>query len=133
MASIRKQVEIDAPPDRVWDAIHDFGALHTRFVRGFVLDTRLDGDVRIVTFASGMVQREPLVTCDDDIRRLVYTAVDSPLGVTHYNAAVQVFPRGAAGATIEWVVDVLPNDLRDLLDGAMDQGAAAMKRTLEEG
>jgi hypothetical protein len=28
---------------------------------------------------------------------------------------------------------VLPSDLRDLLDGAMDQGAAAMKRTLEEG
>jgi hypothetical protein len=27
----------------------------------------------------------------------------------------------------------LPNDLPDLLDGAMDQGAAAMKRTLEEG
>jgi Polyketide cyclase / dehydrase and lipid transport len=86
-----------------------------------------------VTFASGMVQREPLVTRDDNIRRLVYTAVDSPLGVTHYNAAVQVFPRGEAGTTIEWVVDVLPNDLRDLLDGAMDQGAAAMKRTLEEG
>ncbi len=133
MASIRKQVEIDASPDQVWDAIRDFGALHTRFVRGFVLDTRLDGDARIVTFASGMVQREPLVSCDDDIRRLVYTAVDSPMGVTHYNAAVQVLPRGEAGTTIEWVVDVLPNDLRDLLDGAMDQGAAAMKRTLEEG
>jgi hypothetical protein len=27
-----------------------------------------------------MVQREPIVTCDDEERRLVYTALESPLG-----------------------------------------------------
>jgi hypothetical protein len=37
------------------DAMRDFGALHARLVPGFVLDTRLDGDVRIVTFAKERV------------------------------------------------------------------------------
>ena len=41
-------------------------------VPGFVLDARLDGDARIVTFANGTVARELLVDCDDARRRLVY-------------------------------------------------------------
>jgi hypothetical protein len=32
---------------------------------------------------------------------------------------------------VEWVVDVLPNGVRDFLDEVMDQGALAMKRALE--
>jgi hypothetical protein len=32
---------------------------------------------------------------------------------------------------MEWVVDVLPNEVRDFLDGAMDRGVVAIKRALE--
>jgi carbon monoxide dehydrogenase subunit G len=130
MASVRKQVHLSAPPERVWDAVRDFGALHERLVPGFVVDTRLEDGVRVVTLGSGTVQREPLVDRDDDLRRLVYTAVDSPLGATHYNASVQVFPDGD-GTRLEWVVDVLPDGLRGLLDRAMDAGAAAMRTALD--
>jgi hypothetical protein len=76
-----------------------------------VVDTRLDGNDRIVTFFSGAVQREPLVDLDDEARRLVYAAVDSPIGATHYNASVPVFADGEARSRIEWIVDVLPNEL----------------------
>ncbi|HEX7920516.1 MAG TPA: SRPBCC family protein, partial [Bradyrhizobium sp.] len=72
MASIHKDIPIDAPADHVWDALRDFGALHTRLVPGFVTDTKLDGDVRTVSFANGTVARETLVDCDDTRRRLVY-------------------------------------------------------------
>ena len=58
MASIHKDIAMDAPAHEVWDAVRDFGALHTRLVPGFVLDTKLDGDVRIVTFANGTVARD---------------------------------------------------------------------------
>lgn len=64
MASIRKNIQLQADPVDVWDAVRDFGALHTRLVPGFVADTQLDGETRLVTFASGAVQREPLVACD---------------------------------------------------------------------
>lgn len=131
MASIRREIEIAAGPDDVWDAVRDFGALHERLVRGFVVDTRMEGNDRIVTFAGGFEQREPLVSIDDESRRLVYSVVDSPLGATHYNASVQVFADGAAGSRVEWVVDVLPNELEPVLSEAMGHGAAAMKATLE--
>ncbi|HTA13762.1 MAG TPA: SRPBCC family protein, partial [Solirubrobacteraceae bacterium] len=71
MASIRKEITIDASPEEVWAAVRDWGALHERLVPGFVVDTRLDGDDRIVTFFDGTVLREALVDLDDDARRLV--------------------------------------------------------------
>ena len=43
------------------------------------------------------------------------------------------FADGKAGSRVEWILDVLPHALRDLIGGAMDQGAVAMKRTLEAG
>ena len=50
MACIRTQTNIDAAPEEVWDALRDWGAVHTRFAPGFVTDVRLEGNERIVTF-----------------------------------------------------------------------------------
>ena len=130
MGSITKQVHVDSAPDVVWDAVRDFGALHERLVRGFVVATELDGRDRIVTFGNGMVQREPLVALDDDQRRLVYSATGSLLGATHYNAAVQVAAGETGGSTISWVIDFLPDEIAPALDQAMERGADAMRATL---
>jgi carbon monoxide dehydrogenase subunit G len=131
MASIHKDIPIDAHPDDVWAAVRDFGALH-RLVPGFVRDVRLEGDARqetrIVTFANGMVAREVLVDCDDARRRLVYAVISER--VTHYSATVQVAADGAAGSRLSWIVDLLPHEMADYVDGQMDQAALAMQQAL---
>ena len=88
MASIHKEIIIDASPDDVWDALRDFGALHTRLVPGFVTDTKLDGDARIVTFANGTVAREILVDCDDS---------EAAAGLCHRQRTHQAAQRFGAG------------------------------------
>jgi carbon monoxide dehydrogenase subunit G len=128
MASIHKDIIIDAHPEHVWDALRDFGALHTRLVPGFVLDTKLDGDARIVTFANGTVAREILVDCDDARRRLVYAIVSERL--KQHSASVQVFADGDGRSRVAWVVDVLPNEIVPYMDAQMDQGALAMQKAL---
>src|ERR1700693_6257816 len=92
MASIHKDIPIDADPDEVWAAVRDFGAVHQRLAPGFVTDARLEGDARIVTFHNGTVVREILVDCDDERRRLVYAIVGER--VKHYSASVQVAADG---------------------------------------
>ena len=129
MASIHKEIPIDAHPDDVWAAVRDFGALHTRLVAGFVRDTRLEGDARIVTFANGMIVKELIVDLDDDARRLAWSAVGGRL--THHNASVQVFPHVDGGSRIVWIADLLPDDLKDAISAMIDQGGAAMKATLD--
>jgi Polyketide cyclase / dehydrase and lipid transport len=75
MASIRKDIPIEADPDHVWAAVRDVGAVHERLGPGFLTDSRLDGEARVVTFANGMVVRELIVNIDDQARRFVWAAV----------------------------------------------------------
>ena len=126
MASIHKDIPIEATAAEVWDAVRDFGALHTRLVPGFVTDCRLDGEARIVTFANGNVAREILVDCDDARRRLAYAIKSERM--TQHSASVQVVPEGTARCRIVWITDVLPHDLAPYIDSQMDQGALALQK-----
>jgi hypothetical protein len=128
MATIRTETAVDCPPARVWDALRDWGALHTRLVPGFVVDTRLDGEDRIVTFFNGAVVREVLVDLDDDARRLAWTIVDGPYD--HHNASAQVLADGD-GSRFVWIADVLPDAVAGPTREMMERGTAAVKATLE--
>jgi carbon monoxide dehydrogenase subunit G len=129
MGSIRRQIVTSAGPDAVWDAIRDIGALHTRLVPGFVIDTRLEPGARVVTFGNGMVVKEPIIDIDDRERRLVWGAIGGPL--THYNGSVQVFPEGQCQSRVVWTADFLPNEAAGQLRDMIEQGMAVMKATLD--
>jgi len=129
MASIHKEVLVDASPAQVWDAIRDVGAIHTRLAREFVVDTKLEGDSRIVTFASGLVARERIIDVDDRARRLAYSIVEGR--PTYHHASIQVRAESDGRSRVVWIADLLPDDLAGAVGGMMEQGCAAMKQTLE--
>jgi hypothetical protein len=131
MASIHKDIPIDAHPDDVWAAVRDFGAVHQRLAPGFVIDGHLDGDVRVLTFHNGMVARELLVDCDDARRRLVYAVISER--VKHYSASVQVAADGETRTRMTWIVDVLPNEIASYVAGQMDLSVLAMQKHLGRG
>jgi hypothetical protein len=128
MASIHKDIPINAPAHEVWDAVRDFGAVHTRLAPGFVLDTKLDGDARIVTFSNGTVVRELFVDCDEERRRLAY-AVRSER-VKQHSASIQILADGDARCRMIWITDVLPHDVAPYISSQMDLGAAAVQKAL---
>ena len=129
MASIRKEFDLSAPADQVWAAFKDVGAVHTRLARGFVTDCRMDGKDRIVTFVNGLVARELIVDIDERARRLVYSARSERL--QHHSASFTVSARGT-GAHVVWVADLLPDAMAQPFGAMMEQGVAAMRKTLEE-
>ena len=128
MASIHKDILIDASASDVWDAVRDFGALHTRLAPGFILDTKLDGDARIVTFSNGTVAREVLVDCDDDRRRLAYAVVSER--VKQHSASIQIIADGDHRCRMIWITDVLPHEIAPYISAQMDQGALAVQTAL---
>jgi len=129
MASIHKEILVDARPEKVWAALRDVGAVHERVVPGFVVDTRLEEGARIVTFANGMVARELIVDIDDEGRRLVWAVVGGRF--THHNASVQVFADGKGGSRLVWTADLLPNEIAVDIRAMIEQAAGVMKPTLE--
>jgi hypothetical protein len=128
MASIRREIDIDAAPDDVWAALRDWGSPHERLVPGFVVNTELDGDDRLVTFYNGVTVREVLVDLDDEERRLVWSVVDG--AYTHHNGAAQVFSDGNGGARFVWTADLLPDAAAPVTGEMMQRGIETVRDTL---
>jgi hypothetical protein len=129
VATIRSKLTTRAGADQVWSAVRDIGALHTRLVPGFVVDTRLEPGARVVTFINGVVLREPIVTLDDEARRLVWTAEGGR--ARHYNASLKVSALPGGLTSVVWTADFLPDDLHCCFSRAIEAGMAAMQRSLD--
>ena len=128
MASIYKEFHVEASPQSVWEAIKDFGAVHTRLAKGFVTDTTLAGDTRTVTFANGFIVQEQIVSVDDDLRRLVYRSVGGK--ASHHNAFFQVFGAPESKSRVLWVTDLLPDEMRGPIEQMVELGSSAIQKTL---
>lgn len=131
MASIRREIGLARDPANVWDAVRDIGAIHTRLAPGFVVDTRLEPGVRIVTFANGLVAREAIIDCDDETRRLAWAISNERL--SHYHASLQVFADGPDRTRLVWIADLQPDSMKERLAATIEAGLAAMKSHLESG
>jgi hypothetical protein len=129
MATLRRQIALDAGAAAVWSAVRDFGAVHTRVAPGFLTKLEIDKGDRIVTFFNGLVARERLVTRDDEQCRLVYAVVDGR--PSHYNAAIQVLPESDGRSRLVWTIDLLPDELAPTIGAMMDHAAGFMKKTLD--
>ncbi len=130
MATIYKEFSVNVPPDFVWQAIKDVGAVHIRLAQGFVVDTSLADGVRTVTFANGIVVREQIITISDDLRRLAYTSVEGR--ASHHNAYFQVFEDNNGRSRVLWVTDLLPESVRSSIAQMVELGSLAIRQTLEK-
>lgn len=127
---MRREVLLRAPIAIVWDALRDIGALHTRLVPGFVVDTKLVEDGRVATFANGMVVHEPIIDIDEAQYRVAWTARGTPM--THYNASFQLFDEGDVTRGV-WIADLLPHEAADFVAPLMQEGLTAMTRAFGDG
>ena len=130
MASIRSEIIVGIHPDMAWDAVRDVGQIHVRLVPGFVTDCRLEDGARIVTFGNGMQVRELIVDVDELARRVAWAAVGGQF--QHHNASLQVFADGIDRTRLAWIADLLPHELAEPVRAMIEQGMAAMQRTLEQ-
>lgn len=129
MGTLRKEVVIHAPVEEVWAAVRDVGHPQVRLTPGVLVDCRMEGDSRFVTFANGMVVKERIVSVDDTTRRVAYAVVEGP--PSHHHASMQVFAEGPGTSRLVWISDFLPDDFARLAAPLIDAGVEAMKKTLE--
>lgn len=133
MATVRKSVLLERPASDVWDAVSDAGQLHIRVAPGMVTNTTLEdeGEVRIVTFANGIVLKEYMISNDAEARRLAWSAQSDQW--THHNASLQIFATGEDECEAVWTADVLPHAVGDLMEQFLTAGLGAMKVHMENG
>ena len=131
MSSIQHEVTIDVSGQRAWAALREVGLAHRLFA-GVLVAGEIDGDVRTVTFANGLVTRERIVDVNDERRRVAY-AVFEGTPMTHHNASMQIVGDGDGRCRLIWIADFLPDAFSQTMLPLMRQGADAMKANLESG
>jgi hypothetical protein len=75
-----------------------------------------------------MVVQEPIVSIEEDYRRLVWTSLGGKL--SHYNSSLQVFDGDDGGSRVVWIADLLPDSLADFIRSMIEQGMSVMKKQL---
>jgi Polyketide cyclase / dehydrase and lipid transport len=127
-ATIRIETPIAASVTDVWSAVRDVGAVSSRLAPGFVVESRIEDDLRTIRFANGAVVHERIVSIDDGMHRLGYSVIDG-LPAFHF-ASIEVVS-DKAGSKLIWTADVLPDAVTARIRTLMEEGLATIKSTLE--
>lgn len=101
MPQVTQSITVAAVPDDVWKIVGDVGNVHTWIPP--ITATRMDGDLRIVTFADGGEARERIDSRTDKRHTYTYTYIDGPIPLDEYTSTITVsaHPDGA-GSIITW-------------------------------
>ena len=129
MASVIRQIIIDATPAAVWEVHGDFAGGPMKAAPGVFIACDVDDGVRTLTFADGQAAKERLIARDEGARRIVWGWIGDQ--VIHDNTSMQVFAEGEHQTRLVWIHDVLPDNLAGWLGDAMDQITPVMQQALK--
>ncbi len=119
MASIHKEILLEATPEQVWAAVRAVGAMRQRLAPGFVVDTCVEGNAGILTYASRGRSVSLLVTVDDEVRWLAYAHATTPRS--------RLLPR-VRRSQLVWITDVMSNGLAGEIHAASRPDTLARSR-----
>ena len=137
MASIKREITINAPLDAVWKVARGFETIHEWHPAIASLEM-VDGEKdprRLLTLVDGAVVDERLVELDDDKHSQTYTILDSPIPLTKYFATINVQAKGTQ-SLVTWsaTYDPDPGEAAtcvEIVGEVFESGLAALKQELE--
>lgn len=107
-AEVVEIVSIEAPVEKVWDAVKGFDQIHTwhpMFVTTELVEgeVTVPGAVRVLTLKdSGGKVTENLTSYDEELRTYSYIITESPMPVSEYASSIMVVDAGNGISTVEW-------------------------------
>jgi uncharacterized protein YndB with AHSA1/START domain len=129
MAAVHVETRIRAPAQRVWQALAATGDAYKAFA-GVLKDSRMESeDLRIATFANGMVAKERIISVEPQRMRIAYSVIEQ---FVHHSATMQVVARGDQECDFVWIADVLPHAVAAQITPLMEQGAKALRTVMEK-
>lgn len=128
MATIHREFEISATPDKAWAALRDVGRIN-EFIT-FLGEVTVEGDRRTCALGDQGKLDELILSVDDERRRLAYAILESPFNFEYHSASMQIAANGGSGSRFIWTTDVKPDDVVPALSEAIDRAVESLKTTL---
>jgi carbon monoxide dehydrogenase subunit G len=127
MATIYRELDLDADADEAWRRMADVKAVNKLI--DFLGAVTIDGDRRSCALGEQGELNELIVTVDNDRRRLVYSIRESPFNFAHHSASWQVTPDGDRSRLV-WITDLKPDSVAPEFEKVIDQAADSIQRNL---
>ena len=128
MSTIWWEEDLEVPAETAWALLRRVDLAHELFAPVLV-DGRMEGGIRTVTFANGLVVRERIVDVDEARWRIAYTVLDGLF--EHHAASMQIVPVDARTCRFVWITDFLPADKAAMVQPLVEQGSRALARNIE--
>ncbi|MBM7368075.1 SRPBCC family protein [Gordonia hydrophobica] len=122
MSTLRSSVLLQHDADTVWAVVRDTSAVS----RWFPAITSSSGEAhrRTVVLADGSTLVEDIVTLDDDLRRMQYSAVDGDLPIDRHLGTVDVFDLGDGRSFLVYSTEITPDSFAGAFHSAIDEAVA---------
>lgn len=130
MATIRWEESVSVPAERAWAALRRVDMVHILFAPVLVAGV-MEGDVRTLTFANGLVVRERIITVDDQRRRIVYGVLGDTFA--HHSASMEILPVDETSCRFVWISDFLPDERTRTVQPLVEEGSRAFASNIEGG
>jgi hypothetical protein len=128
MATIWWEISIAVSAETAWAALRRVDLAHKLFAP-VLTEGRMDGDIRTVTFANGLVARERVITVDEPRKRVAYSVLGEVF--EHHSSSMQIVPVDGASCRFIWISDFLPDERAQMVAPLVEQGSAALARNIE--
>ncbi|TYQ11747.1 UNVERIFIED_ORG: Protein tyrosine/serine phosphatase [Gordonia westfalica J30] len=101
MSQVNKAITVAGSAEDAWKIVGDVARVHTWVPA--ISATRMDGEVRIATFADGGEAREKIISHSDEDRTYSYTYLGGPIPLEEYTSTLTVAPHhDGSGSLITW-------------------------------
>ena len=127
LGSLRNEVRIRAGADAVWARVNDAGRLHEWFP-GMTACT-LDGNIRVVSLASGVVFPEEILVRDPVARRFQYR-ITAPV-FRHHRGTIVVTDFGDGTCGVSYATEADPRTMALAIAAGTRRALAELKRQME--
>lgn len=127
LGSVRHHRRIRRPAAEVWALVGDPTQLHTWFPG--ITACRVDGDVRVITMASGIEMPEQILVHDHSQRRFQYT-ITAPIFVFH-RGSIDVLDLGDDTCVVVYTTDADPRTMALTIGGATAGALDELQRQME--
>ena len=132
MASAIATVDLNVPPDELWQLIGGFGSLPD-WIPGLSQSKLADGGrVRYLSDPNGHTFVEKLERYDSAARSYSYSILESPISISDYLSTITVTPiREGRGSHVEWSgsfepLEISEKEAQNVFDGLYSTGLRAL-------
>jgi len=127
MGSVRRDIRIHRSADDVWAVVGDPRILDTWFPG--VVECAVDGNVRVITTATGLPIPEEIVTIDAIARRFQYRITAG--FITNHFATIDVFEIDAEDTLVAYSTNCEPDVMALIIGGSTGAALVELRRQLE--